>query len=46
VKAGDIAFIIALIVALVGGIWVHNSAPCGLWKYSRVGDMPARCINK
>lgn len=45
-KASDIAFVIATIVALVGGLLIWTSAPCGLWAFSKAGDMPARCINK
>lgn len=34
-----------LIVAMViFGIWAHFSAPCGLYKYSHAGDVPARCV--
>ncbi|AVE00414.1 hypothetical protein SEA_OZZYJ_33 [Streptomyces phage OzzyJ] len=38
---------VALIVTLIAGsIWVWTSAPCGLWTFSKAGDMPARCLNK
>ncbi|MGW3658584.1 hypothetical protein ACWD6R_24095 [Streptomyces sp. NPDC005151] len=26
--------------------WVWASAPCGLWTFAKVGDVPARCITK
>ncbi len=42
-----IAASLALLVTLIGGsAWLWTSAPCGLWKHSRAGDMPARCISK
>ncbi|MEU9126565.1 hypothetical protein AB0D08_00355 [Kitasatospora sp. NPDC048540] len=34
------------LVLIVGSVWVWTSAPCGLWSYSKAGDMPARCINR
>lgn len=41
------AVAIALLVAIIGGsAWVWTSAPCGLWKWSKAGDMPARCLSK
>ncbi|WP_371671209.1 hypothetical protein OG985_28475 [Streptomyces sp. NBC_00289] len=35
------AFIATLIA---GAAWVWTSAPCGLWTFSKAGDMPARCL--
>ncbi|ATI18734.1 hypothetical protein SEA_DAUDAU_33 [Streptomyces phage Daudau] len=32
------------IVVIVASIWIWTSAPCGYWAFSKVGDMPARCI--
>lgn len=43
-KASDIAYIIAVIVMIGASTWTWTSAPCGLWTFSKVGDMPARCI--
>jgi len=40
----DLLAAITMIVVLVVGICVWTSAPCGFWAYSKVGDMPARCI--
>lgn len=38
------AVFVAALIALFAFIW--TSAPCGLWQYSKAGDMPGRCINK
>ncbi|AXQ62358.1 hypothetical protein SEA_TINABELCHER_33 [Streptomyces phage TinaBelcher] len=43
---GDTLAAIVIVIALVGGIWTWTSAPCGVWAFSKVGDMPARCINQ
>lgn len=41
----DLLAAIVMVVALVAGIWTWTSAPCGFWAFSKVGDMPARCIS-
>jgi hypothetical protein len=39
------ALICLLLVAVMGfGIWAHFDGPCGLYKYAKVGDVPARCV--
>ncbi|MFF9095660.1 hypothetical protein ACF1AX_21305 [Streptomyces sp. NPDC014802] len=43
-KAGDWAYVLAVITMLGASIWTWTSGPCGLWTFSKVGDMPARCI--
>ncbi|MFE4257498.1 hypothetical protein [Streptomyces sp. NPDC056883] len=35
---------VALVVAIVGGLWLHFAGPCSLWSFSRMGDLPARCV--
>ncbi|MDX3525058.1 hypothetical protein P1P75_00960 [Streptomyces sp. ID05-39B] len=42
----DIAVIITLLLGVIASIWIWTSAPCGLWSWGKVGDMPARCLNK
>jgi hypothetical protein len=39
-----LALIIAVFVALA--LWVHFDAPCGLYKYTEAGKVPARCFMK
>ncbi|MFE9455953.1 hypothetical protein [Streptomyces californicus] len=36
------AAVIVLVLALAQYAWFQ--APCGLWKYSKAGEMPARCV--
>ncbi|MEU7570348.1 hypothetical protein [Micromonospora sp. NPDC049240] len=36
---------LVILLALIGGIYVSQKAPCGLWKYSKVADVPARCVS-
>ncbi|MGW1040058.1 hypothetical protein [Streptomyces sp. NPDC002547] len=43
VVAGSITFLLTLIA---GSAWIWTSAPCGLWTFSKAGDMPARCLTK
>ncbi|QBI99395.1 hypothetical protein SEA_CAELUM_34 [Streptomyces phage Caelum] len=45
-KPSDIGYCIAVIALLAGSIFAWTSAPCGLWAYSKAGDMPARCLTK
>ncbi|MFE0964043.1 hypothetical protein [Streptomyces fungicidicus] len=45
-KGEDIAVIVTLALAIIASIWIWTSAPCGLWSWARVGDMPARCLPK
>ncbi|MEU9795082.1 hypothetical protein AB0E27_31605 [Streptomyces sparsogenes] len=46
-SAGEhIAAIITLLLGLIASAWIWTSAPCGLWSWVKVGDMPARCLNK
>jgi hypothetical protein len=34
-----------LVVTLIAGsVLIWTKAPCGLWSFSKAGDMPARCI--
>lgn len=40
----DAAICAALILAVALSFVAFYTAPCGLWKYSRVADMPARCV--
>ena len=35
-----------LVILIGGGAWVPTSAPGGLWKYSPIKDVPARCVIK
>lgn len=37
--------IIALLAFIVGAFVVWTQAPCGLWKYHKAGEIPARCIS-
>ncbi|MER5754331.1 hypothetical protein [Streptomyces sp. NPDC002088] len=34
--------LLALLASL--SIWSWTSAPCGLWKYAKAGETPARCL--
>jgi hypothetical protein len=34
--------ILAVLVSL--GIWAWTSAPCGIWKFEKAGEVPARCL--
>ncbi|MFD6636787.1 hypothetical protein ACFWDN_13330 [Micromonospora chalcea] len=36
---------LAILLVLLGGIWVAQKAPCGLWKYSKAAEVPARCVS-
>ncbi|MFJ6893608.1 hypothetical protein [Streptomyces hokutonensis] len=45
-KASDVGYCLAVIILLGASIWTWTSAPCGLWAFSKAGDMPARCITK
>jgi hypothetical protein len=38
--------VIAVIVAalIAGGVWAWTSAPCGMYKFSKATDVPARCV--
>jgi hypothetical protein len=34
-----------LVVGLIAGsILIWTSAPCGLWKFAKAGETPARCL--
>ncbi|MFD4608309.1 hypothetical protein ACFWOT_09355 [Streptomyces sp. NPDC058440] len=37
---------VGLVLALILSAWAWTSAPCGLWKYSKAGEVPARCLTK
>lgn len=41
-----VAAVLALVVVglMVFGVWAHFAGPCGLYKYAKVGDVPARCV--
>ncbi|WP_436739909.1 hypothetical protein [Streptomyces sp. BBFR102] len=41
----DLLAAITMIVVIVGGAWIWTTAPCGLWTFSKVGEVPARCIS-
>lgn len=45
-KVAVVAAATLLVVLIGGGAWVQTSAPCGLWKYSPIKDVPARCVIK
>ncbi|MFJ8699431.1 hypothetical protein [Streptomyces ardesiacus] len=33
-----------LIVVLALSQWAWFQAPCGLWKFAKAGEAPARCV--
>ncbi|WP_280676779.1 hypothetical protein [Kitasatospora sp. MAA19] len=35
---------VAVLALLMSSLWVWAEAPCSLWSWSRVGDMPTRCL--
>lgn len=39
-----LGLILAVFVALA--FWLHFDAPCGLYKYTEAGKVPARCFMK
>ncbi|MFE9254018.1 hypothetical protein [Streptomyces sp. NPDC006879] len=45
-KGEEVAVIVTLALGIIASIWLWTSAPCGLWTFSKVGDMPARCLTK
>lgn len=38
------ALLVLLILALA--VFVAVKAPCGLWRFSRAADVPARCVKE
>ena len=39
-----IAGIAFVLVLVVGSVWMHFAAPCSVYKYHTVKDVPARCL--
>ena len=38
---------VAVLLLVIGfGFWAHFEAPCGLYKYAKAGEVPARCLMK
>lgn len=38
-------FLVLVIFGLIGGlIWFQTHVPCGWYRFSRSGDLPARCL--
>lgn len=35
--------VMALLVAF--SIWAWVSAPCGMWKFEKAGEIPSRCLS-
>jgi hypothetical protein len=34
--------IAAILISL--SVWTWTSAPCGVWKFEKAGEVPARCL--
>jgi hypothetical protein len=43
-RGEDIVCVVAVIILVAASIWTWTAAPCGAWRFSKVGDLPARCI--
>ncbi|RZU35975.1 hypothetical protein EV284_3458 [Streptomyces sp. BK022] len=39
-----IALLALAAVLLSLSTWAWTSAPCGMWKWEKAGDVPARCV--
>ena len=40
-----IGFAAVLVILIGGSIWVHSSAPCGLFSITPQKEIPARCVS-
>ncbi|MCS0601083.1 hypothetical protein NX794_07540 [Streptomyces sp. LP11] len=45
-RGENFAATLVLLIGVVASVWVWTSAPCGVWSFSKVGEMPARCLTK
>lgn len=48
-KSKDVGAIVALVAVIAFaafGVWAHYAGPCGLYKFAKAGDVPARCVMK
>ncbi|MGW4158682.1 hypothetical protein [Streptomyces sp. NPDC004788] len=45
-KPSEMSAVVLLVVGIIASFLIWTSAPCGLWTFSKVGDVPARCITK
>jgi hypothetical protein len=41
---GGIVLGVAAVTALILSTWAHFYAPCSVYRYSAVKDVPARCL--
>lgn len=39
-------WVVILVTVLGFSAWAHFDGPCGLYKYSKAGEVPARCVMK
>lgn len=45
-KWPSVVLAILVVLALVGfSVWSWTSAPCGMYRYSKASEIPARCIH-
>lgn len=42
---GTVLGLLALAGLIAFSAWAHFAGPCGLYKYSVAGKVPARCLN-
>ncbi|MEU8948752.1 hypothetical protein [Streptomyces sp. NPDC048489] len=39
-----VAGVLALVLFVGLDVWAWTSAPCGMWRYAKAGETPARCL--
>lgn len=42
---GPVVFAVCVALVAALGLWMHFSAPCGMYKFSKAKDVPARCLS-